>query len=102
MAVVQSTIKSPDSKCEGVSHIIILAACYESDDQDLIKMNWYLGSNPGRQWRDEQLREVTAGWGSATSGDEPELRSGRYGAQRLGFSNSKRSGRQGDPYLEGP
>jgi hypothetical protein len=37
MAVVKSTIKGPDSKREGVFHVVISAARYETDDRDLIK-----------------------------------------------------------------
>jgi hypothetical protein len=48
---------------------------------------------------------VPAGRGGAMHGGapqamaaSPEVRSGRYGARRLGFTSSKRSGGQGDPY----
>jgi hypothetical protein len=46
----------------------------------------------GAGWRDMRWHAM----GGATS---PELRSGRSGARRLGFTSSKWSGGKGDPYL---
>jgi hypothetical protein len=40
-------IKGQDLKREGVFHVLISAARYETNDPDLMKSIWYLGSNPG-------------------------------------------------------
>jgi hypothetical protein len=65
----------------------------------------YPTSNRGRTWLNGRLRldrggaavalpiSMAAPWLTL-----PEFRFGHYGAWRLGFSSSKRSRRQGDPY----
>jgi hypothetical protein len=62
-------------------------------------------SNPGRRSMNGRCTEVPVGQGGVMhSGvpwaamDSPEFRSGHYGERRLGFTSSKRSGGQGDPY----
>jgi hypothetical protein len=63
------------------------------------------GSNPDRRSMNGWCTRVPAGQRNATHGNapwvavaSPEFRSERYEARRLGFTSSKRSRGQGNPY----
>jgi hypothetical protein len=65
---------------------------------DLMRPMGFPASNRGRTRLNGQLRFDRAGAAAAPWPASPDFHSRHYGARRLGFSRSKRSGGQGDPY----